>query len=202
MTSTSTELPAATIRNVPAKAAGRSRSPSPPRRPVPPSGAFSLSRTKCTLRVSSRTPLARASRSDADSSDPPPHATSPGPLSRTTASSVPTRRNMTTSRRPVDLPARRDSSAPPGSAAGADPCADLRRELRLILERKVLEGRREVGQPGLLGHDDPEAALDGDLVLGTEDDLDGVPGPDVPGLEDPQVGAGRAVGGEPLDEVR
>ena len=38
-------------------------------------------------------------------------------------------------------------------------------------------------------------------VVGAGHDLDAVAGADVAGLEHPQVGAGRAVRGEPLDQL-
>src|SRR5215213_3362601 len=202
MTSTSTAVPADTTRSAPSKESGRRRSPSPPSNPVPPSGAFSLSRTKWTLLASSSTFLARASRSGADSSDPPLQATSPGPANRTTASSVTARRgNMSTSRRPAYLPVRRDSSAPQRSAAGARPCLNLRRELRLILEGQVPERRCELRQPRLLRGDHPERPPGADPVIGPEHHLDRVAGPDIARFEDAQVGTRGAVRAEPLHEV-
>src|SRR3954468_6025731 len=161
MTLRSTFEPTAWTFRVPWNDDGRAMSPSPPVRIVPVAGAPVLVRTKWTVLVESRVFFALASRSGAESLDPPPvQPARTGSATSTAISASAARRSSTTAlpdgrASPEPLPA--DSSAPFRSAAGTDPrgggraLRDLRRQPGLVLDGQVAQGRLELRQAGLLG---------------------------------------------------
>src|SRR4051812_42691485 len=206
MTLMSAVLPELWTCSVPWNDDGRRMSPFPPTRRVPVGGAPSLCSTKCALGVSSKVLLARASRSGADSSEPPLQAGRPASTIIAANSGAATRRSSmaTSPSRPASPSGRTaaDSSVPRRSDAGAGPCRDPSRDRRLVLVRQESQRRRQLGQPVLLGREGPEGITGGDAVVGPVHDVHGVARPDVPGLQHPQVGTAGAAGGEALDQPR